>query len=41
MISKILTKSTDEMMTDISDVTVYKGKVSGEIAHLKDTFENM
>ena len=26
------------MMADISDITPYKGNVSGEIAHLRDTY---
>lgn len=28
----------DAMMADISDITPYKGNVSGEIAHLRDTY---
>ena len=28
----------DEMMADISDITPYKSNVSGDIAHLRDTF---
>lgn len=28
----------DSMMADISDITPYKGNVSGDIAHLRDTF---